>query len=61
MLIQKLELTQSDFSKFTREKIKYVQKLLNERPRKTLDFKTPNEKFKELLKFKKEIKKIYYM
>jgi len=40
---------QTDFSKFTRKEIKYVQKLLNERPRKTLDFKTPKEKFKELL------------
>lgn len=40
---------QTDFSKFTRKEIKHVQKLLNERPRKTLDWSTPKEKFKELL------------
>ncbi|MDO8995608.1 MAG: IS30 family transposase, partial [Sediminibacterium sp.] len=39
----------TDFSKFTRKEIKHVQKLLNERPRKTLDWSTPKEKFKELL------------
>ena len=49
MLIRDFFPKQTDFSKFTRKEIKYVQKLLNERPRKTLDFKTPKEKFKELL------------
>ena len=41
--------TQTDFSKFTRKEIKHVQKLLNERSQKTLDWSTPKEKFKELL------------
>lgn len=49
MLIRDFFPKQTDFSKFTRKEIKYVQKLLNERPRKTLGFKTPKEKFKELL------------
>jgi IS30 family transposase len=49
MLIRDFFPKQTDFSKFTRKEIKYIQKLLNERPRKTLDFKTPKEKFKELL------------
>ena len=49
MLIRDFFPKQTDFSKFTRKEIKHVQKLLNERPRKTLDWSTPKEKFKELL------------
>lgn len=49
MLIRDFFPKQTDFSKFTRKEIKHVQKLLNERPRKTLDWATPKEKFKELL------------
>lgn len=49
MLIRDFFAKQTDFSKFTRKEIKYVQKLLNERPRKILDWSTPKEKFKELL------------
>ena len=49
MLIRDFFPKQTDFSKFTRREIKHVQKLLNERPRKTLDWHTPKERFKELL------------
>jgi IS30 family transposase len=49
MLIRDFFPKQIDFSKFTRREIKHVQKLLNERPRKTLDWHTPKERFKELL------------
>ena len=49
MLIRDFFPKQTDSSKFTRKEIKHVQKLLNERPRKTLDWSTPKEKFKELL------------
>ena len=49
MLIRDFFPNQTDFSKFTRKDIKHVQKLLNERPRKTLDWHTPKERFKELL------------
>lgn len=35
----------TDFSKITKEEVKRVQNLLNERPRKTLKYKTPNEIF----------------
>lgn len=49
MLIRDFFPKQSDFSKFTRKEIKLVQKLLNERPRKTLDWHTPKERFNELL------------
>jgi IS30 family transposase len=37
MLIRDFFPRQTDFSKFTKREIKHVQKLLNERPRKTLD------------------------
>jgi IS30 family transposase len=49
MLISDLFPKQTDFSKFTRKEIKHVQKILNERPRKTLDWHTLKERFKELL------------
>ena len=49
MLIRDFFPKQSDFSKFRRKEIKHVQKLLNERPRKTLDWLTPKERFRELL------------
>ena len=39
----------TDFKKVTRGEIKKVQKLLNERPRKTLNWRTPKEVFAELL------------
>lgn len=39
----------TDFRTITRRQIKYVQKLLNERPRKTLHWKTPKEAFQQLL------------
>ena len=35
----------TDFSKISYEEIKHVQNLLNERPRKTLNWKTPEEVF----------------
>ena len=38
-----------DFSKVSEERLKYVQDELNDRPRKTLGFYTPHEKFSELL------------
>lgn len=39
----------TDFSKITRKEIKAVQVLLNDRPRKTLNFYTPHEVFNQLL------------
>jgi IS30 family transposase len=49
ILIRDFFLKQTDFSKFTRKEIKHVKKLLNERPRKTLDWQTPKERFNGLL------------
>jgi IS30 family transposase len=40
----------TDFTKVTRKEIKYAQKLLNERPRKTLGWRTPKEAMEELLR-----------
>jgi IS30 family transposase len=39
----------TDFSKLTRRQIKRVQHLMNERPRKVLDWRSPYEVFNELL------------
>ena len=39
----------TDFNKVTRKEIKYVQKLLNERPREILGWETPKKTFAELL------------
>lgn len=39
----------TDFSKISKEKLKEVQDELNDRPRKTLGWYTPHEKFAELL------------
>ena len=39
----------TDFSKISRTRLKEVQDELNDRPRKTLDWYTPHEKFGELL------------
>lgn len=39
----------TDFNKVSRKELKHVQNLLNERPRKTLDWRTPKEAFEELL------------
>lgn len=49
MLIRQFFPKGTDFSKVTRAEIKYVQKLLNERPRKVLKWKTPKESFNSLL------------
>lgn len=40
----------TDFTKVTRREIKRVQRLLNERPRKTLNFRTPYEVFEQVLR-----------
>lgn len=40
----------TDFTKVSRYRIKRVQHLLNGRPRKTIDWKTPYEAFNELLR-----------
>lgn len=40
----------TDFSQIPRSRIKQVQRLLNERPRKVLGFKTPQEVFEKLLR-----------
>lgn len=39
----------TDFSLYTRKDLKKVQKLINERPRKILDFSTPAEVFNECI------------
>ena len=39
----------TDFSKITENRLKEVQDELNDRPRKTLNWNTPHEKFSELL------------
>lgn len=39
----------TDFNLVSKKELKYVQNLLNERPRKTLNWKTPQESFEELL------------
>ena len=39
----------TDFSTVTKKDLKHVQRLLNERPRKTLDWKTPAAVFDDLL------------
>ena len=40
----------TDFSTVTKKELKYVQDLLNSRPRRTLSYQTPYEKFAELLR-----------
>jgi len=40
----------TDFTKISKERLKMVQDELNDRPRKTLGFYTPHEKFAELLR-----------
>ena len=40
----------TDFSKISRDRLKEVQDELNDRPRKTLGFYTPHEKFYEVLR-----------
>ncbi len=40
----------TDFTKISKERLKTVQEELNDRPRKTLGFYTPHEKFAELLR-----------
>lgn len=40
----------TDFNKVPVRELKRVQRLLNERPRKTLDWRTPKETFAELFK-----------
>lgn len=42
----------TDFNKVSTKEIKHVQHLLNGRPRKTLNWKTPYEVFKELVALK---------
>jgi IS30 family transposase len=49
MLIRDFFPKGTDFSKLLRKEIKHVQRLLNERPRKTLLWKTPKEAFNSLL------------
>ena len=48
----------TDFSTVTDEELLRVQSLLNERPRKTLDYKTPKEVFTSELLMRKEYQKI---
>ena len=50
MLIRQFFPKGTDFTKITGAEIKYVQKLLNERPRKVLKWKTPKEVFNQLLR-----------
>jgi len=48
-LIRQFFPKKTDFSLVTKKELKYVQDLLNERPRKVLNWKTPKEVFEELL------------
>ena len=48
-LIRQFFPKKTDFNTVTRKELKYAQKLLNERPRKVLNWKTPKEVFGELL------------
>lgn len=57
-LIRKFFPKGTDFNKITEREILKVQDLLNNRPRKTLGFKTPKEVFIENLLRKKEYKNI---
>ncbi|NCS94078.1 MAG: IS30 family transposase [Leptospira sp.] len=50
MLIRDFFPKKTDFNKISRKELKRVQKLLNERPRKSLGWKTPAEKIKEVLR-----------
>jgi len=49
MLIRGVFKKGTDFNTLTRKNIKDVQHMLNERPRATLNWYTPKEKFTELL------------
>lgn len=46
----------TDFNAVSRKELKYVQELLNERPRETLNWHTPKEKFEELLLTKRGVR-----
>lgn len=48
-LIRQFFPKKTDFSTVTKKELKYAQDLLNERPRKVLNWKTPKEVFEELL------------
>jgi len=50
MLIRDYFPKKTDFNNISRQELKKVQKLLNDRPRKTLAWKTPAEKIKEVLR-----------
>lgn len=50
MLIRQFFPRKTDFSRLARREIKYVQKLLNERPQKVLGWRTPKEAFQKLLR-----------
>jgi IS30 family transposase len=52
-LIRKYFPKGTDFSLITNKELKYVQNELNERPRKILNYKTPNEAFENCIKNKK--------
>lgn len=49
-LIRQFFPTSTDFRKVTRREIKRAQRLLNERPRKTLNWRTPKEAMQDLLR-----------
>jgi len=49
MLIRGFFKKGTDLSQYTRKDIKKVQDMLNERPRKTLDWHTPKEQFNQFI------------
>jgi transposase, IS30 family len=55
MLIRDFLPKGTDFTKITKNKLKYIQGLLNDRPRKVLDWHTPHEVFRKTVALESRI------
>ena len=60
MLIRDFIRKETDFNKITRRELKRVQDLLNERPRKTLNWKSPFDVFENRNHEKMQLRQMYY-